>query len=245
MSPFARGATYRFYRLLGGEAKRGTDLLEPIEDAAEDGVDLLNISAGYSQPEDGGFPVRRALQIEGDRRGLTVIAAAGNVEDDPAEKVTYPARFDQAVSVGGFVPECRGSVSNPERDRRIWIDTSNRQNFPETQGPLCNQAGCTSASSCEARYETWWEGNVARVAGNPDTVAPMHYPTADGVGPFLVPGTSFSAPIVTGLLATALERTGVAADPMDIRRAVRNSSVPIDDDFAKKYHSRLAESELG
>lgn len=244
MAPFARGATFRFYRLLGGADKRGADLLEPIEDAAEDGVDLLNVSAGYSHPPDGGFVVRRALRLEGERRGLTAVAAAGNRGDDPTERVNYPARFDEAVSVGGFVSRCRGTVDDPGSDRRIWVDTSDRPGFPERQGSLCNQEGCDSTRGCDSQYESWWDRNVERVAGNPDTVAPVHYPTRDTDGPFLVPGTSFSTPIVTGLLATALERTSTESDPGVLRRAVRNCGVPIDDVSAKKFHYGLAEAEL-
>lgn len=243
MSPFARGATFRFYRLLGGEAKKGTDLLEPIRDAARDGVDLLNVSAGYSNPPDGGYLVRRAIRIEGERHGITVVSAAGNKEGDPEEVVTYPARFDEVVSVGGFVPECRGTV-DPQNDRRIWIDTSNRSGFPGVQGPLCNQVGCDPSRNCKSRYEHWWGGNLQPVDGNPDTVAPVHYPTADSGGPFLVPGTSFSAPVVTGLLAAVLERVGTDADPQRVRRAVRNGSVLIHDESAKKFHAQLVESEL-
>lgn len=66
-SQFARGATYNFYQLLGGESKVGTDLLEPLYDAGRDGVDVLNVSAGFPPGEgEGSYRVRKAVEEEAD-----------------------------------------------------------------------------------------------------------------------------------------------------------------------------------
>lgn len=50
---FAKGATYRFYRLFGDGPVHSTDLLLPLRDADDQGVDLLNVSAGFPHEGEG------------------------------------------------------------------------------------------------------------------------------------------------------------------------------------------------
>lgn len=244
MCQFAKGATFRFYRLLGDGCTHHTDLLEPIADAATDEVDVLNISAGYGH-EDGGNRVRTAIETEMERSNLQVVAAAGNVEEDPDEPVTYPARFEDVIAVGGFEPRCDGTVADPRSDARLWIDTSHRPGFPPKQGPLCNHLGCDGSSGCSDRTDVWWEQNLRPVAGKPDILAPVYHLTRDEHGPLFVPGTSFAAPVVSGLLAALFAEADRLPPPVQTRRLVRNTGVPIDDGSGKKFCARLVRSRLG
>lgn len=239
---FAKGATFRFYRLFGDGPVRSTDLLLPLRDASTHDVDVLNVSAGFRHQDGGNIRLRETIEtLSSD---LLVVAAAGNRGDDPDEAVNYPARYRDVLSVGGYVSRCRGSVGQGQTDRRLWADTSARRGFPERQGPFCCQRGCSAEQDCGAdRHETRWDGNVQPAAGKPDVYAPPHVPQGDEEGPFLVPGTSFATPMVAGIAAWLSSEGSSRPDPPTLKRAIRTTAVPIHDD-TKKLNARLARQRL-
>lgn len=247
LSPFARAATFSFYRLFGEEEREvySTDFLEPIADAGRDSVDLLNISAGFPHDDArGSFRVRKAIRTEANR-GTTVVAAAGNVNKDPSEQVNCPALYDEAIAVGGFVPECTVDIITDDPDRALWIRTVERRDLPDYQGPICSQMDCSDEHKCdENRHEHWWRWNVRRKNDKPDVLAPVHYMTKDERGPYLIRGTSFSAPIVTGQLAALLATVDGSPTSEALSTVVRRSTVEIDDGTDGKFNADRAKRLL-
>lgn len=240
ITAFAPDARFTFYPALGADERELSNfgLFDAIEAADADGVAVLNVSAGVGHEEDCGGHCMLGRAVRGAAaNGVTVVAAAGNLEDDPEEHVNCPARPDEAIAVGGFVPWCEADADSLDDDRRLYADTTARTGFPDRQGPFCNQEGCSRSRDCATnRTETWWQFNVERVDGNPDVVAPVHYPVADATGAFFVPGTSFAAPLVSGILAAMLGLPAVDGDvtPDACRRAVERSGTSIDGGGAEK-----------
>ncbi|PSP86426.1 hypothetical protein BRC83_00675 [Halobacteriales archaeon QS_1_68_17] len=87
---------------------------------------------------------------------------------------------------------------------------------------------------------------VVAAAGNveDDQSERVHYPTSDDRGPFLVPGTSFTAPVVTGLLASILGSLDGSPEPADVVAAARKSGVSLDGGDGKKFNARLCRAAL-
>lgn len=81
-----------------------------------------------------------------------------------------------------------------------------------------------------------WRRNVSKKREQIDVLAPVHYPaeyeSSDGDRLILRQGTSFAAPIVSGVIATAyseLRNEGMSRlTPDEVQQAVVESSAPID-----------------
>lgn len=230
-------------------------IVDAIEQAIADDVDVLNISVGKHQ--------RRCLQWcalcrslnQAIREGVVPVAAAGHQEDG-GETVYCPAQVDEAVTVGGFVAECHADerpyptpgIPGPELrpPYAYWIKKRSDAKYPDKcpDENFCSYNRCSPDKSCEEyREERLWEYNVQPANDKPDILGPVHYPHLRRNGPpYLAVGTSFSAPIVCGALAAIfgeLFTKGVSTPPaFRVKQTVKTGGTPIGNTGFNKFNSR-------
>lgn len=92
-----------------GEERVGAGLVENINSgvkwAIDQGADIINMSLGVRH-EGGGLPHREVIDYAA-RKGVTIIAAAGN---DGQEAFYYPGAFPSVIAVGAMGPDGAPSV---------------------------------------------------------------------------------------------------------------------------------------
>ena len=161
------------------------------------GVDLVNVSLGYTTFDDGERSYTTE-DLDGDtgvttravdaaaQLGVTVVVSAGNSGcGDPANcwfRVSTPADADSAITVGAVAPDStvlRFSSRGPTADGRIKPDV---------------------AALGRSVTAAWESDRYAQVGG-----------------------TSFAAPLVTGVVAQMLEMNP-ALTPMDVRSILRRTA---------------------
>lgn len=223
---FAPDATYHFYQAITEEGKIPIGAYnDAIDQAIEDQVDILNISAG----NDWGVPLDADPYAkkppEAVEEGITVVAAAGNYDGVPPKPpVNTPAALDCVISAGGAVTFC------PESPDKIH-DTPYEGPYYVSDKVYCGEQGCSGGESCfsnQTREE--WEGNPEESRGSIDVLAPTQYPYEAASGGFeMDQGSSFAAPIVTGVLAEAYSdiraKGGQVPNPETAREVVRQTSI--------------------
>ncbi len=167
--------------------------------------------------------------------GVTVIAATGNRQQDDPLAVHCPSLVEEVIGVGGFVSRCRADLIETETSGQYWVRND------DVRGPFCGQRGCSPEHDCEEhRYEYPWRGNVSFHNAEPDVLAPVHHPSGSAEDPILQSGTSFGAPVVSGLLAVILGDLidlGIDPGPEDVRRAVTEGGADIDEGAIQKFHA--------
>lgn len=216
----------------GGNAR----IIQCIEQAIDDGVDVLNVSAGRHHHNCGSescvFRKHILPAIDG---GTNVVAACGNERGRRGEHVLCPALFRSTVGVGGFVNECDGYVPDTGTDDRLVADVSNYHRIDgHEQGPFCSMGTCGTGASCDdRRRERWWNDNVRPFKGKPDLLAPVHKPELqDGQNVVFIAGTSFATPIVTGAVAS-LRGEFSNSGPEEIRNTLVETGTEIDDEISQ------------
>ncbi len=87
-----------------------SDLAEALRWAAANNIQIINMSLGNGTGGDPGSVLSDAIKAAYDQ-GILLIAAAGN---EGANSVSYPARYDQVISVGAIDPTTgeRAAFSN-------------------------------------------------------------------------------------------------------------------------------------
>lgn len=160
---------------------------------------------------------------------VCVVVAAGNRDrSSEREGVACPALPDSVISVGGYRPMCTKDIIRDGDSGQWWVDGD------VTYGPYCGQQGCYPGYSCDNnRQETEWGGNVSFHNDVPDIMAPVvevHGPSLDKVT--RQSGTSFGAPLVSGLTALMLGELAdneISPSSKVVRRAIRYNAAEIDD----------------
>jgi hypothetical protein len=244
LSELTGDAGYSLYRVVDEHGEYAdSDLVRAIVYAADDGVDVLNLSLGNDHVSDPGYncsprgatcAVHDAVQYAKDQ-GTLVVAAAGNAPR--ANATCCPALSEAAICVGGCVARCTAN-REPDRERTvsgrppgaIWI---RRGDGEGVSGQFCSTTGCSPTNSCEANREIEpWRGNPRFVNDTPDTLAPAYFPQRAESGAILNAGSSFSVPIVaagfTNLVGLA-RLGGEAVDHDDVEPVVRTSGQSLDD----------------
>lgn len=154
-----------------------------VTSAIDDGLDILNLSAGRSRPNcTHGQCVYCSEVRRAEQNGVTVVGPAGNHPDDV---VHYPGNAPSAFSVGGVEMECtfkmprspRNPTNNPPQSYRttLWSDKS----YPDSaaNGTYCSTRDCWSGGgSCEENLQvTPWDRNPTASGEKPDVLARLHY----------------------------------------------------------------------
>ena len=259
ISAYCPDATISIYQAVTADGKLPLEAYsDAISAAIDDGVDILNVSAG--DPWRG--PIALNPNIPETKRALheniTVIAAAGNWKSNQENRppIHCPAALEDVIAVGGFVSKCPAEPGNesPENQKGPYYilqkpDFEYHEAVPD-EG-FCGQVGCIDGDSCIIRQTNKkWEYNAQPTGGKPDVVAPVHFPveTLDG-NRFLRSGSSFAAPIVTGSLGCILDelnRTDRATvTPFQLRMAVIEGGAPLDGGTQVKYDAMGVRKALG
>lgn len=244
-------ATFNFYRVLDdSKVIDPGDMLEPIQDAINDGVDVLNISAGYSTSATSPDTLIAQAVRDACNNGTSIVAAAGNLEE-PGEQVNYPAMVEEAIAVGGYLSTCTATqfskseaVAYEQKHSNVnrhWTYTpamGKSEKDGVFRGIYCSQRGCSSSDSCQDnRFEEWWPGNVNPRGNKPDILAPPYIPVQQTLEMSEYKfGSSYSCPIVSGLLSlTHANGSTPNIDPIDMRTAVISGGKAIDDNSGEKF----------
>lgn len=238
-SAYCPGATFSVYQAVTEEKSvplRAYD--EAVEQAIADDVDVLNVSAGDPWP--GPVEVNPNVPIteKAIRDGITVVAAAGNADDDGERPPVHcPAAVEEVIAVAGLVTYCPGAPGDEPSDERrgpfYYLEDEERT-------ALCSRSGCVDGASCiSEQTEAEWTGNPQPTRNKPDVLAPVTRPV-DYDGEIEVSsGTSFAAPIVTASLGRIFselrEQEREIPAPYRVREVVREASFPLVDSNVGKY----------
>lgn len=233
----APDAAYSLYRAVdgvdagGGEYGVG-DLLPAIHAAVADGVDVLNVSVGVDSRYGGQFSYERAVE-DATEQGTTLVAAAGN--EGSANRVCYPALAEGAISVAGCVVRCDRPVGDHVRDARLWLGDPRAHD-----GPYCSRRGCSSRTDCHSDHRSvgWWVGNVPPDGDDPTVAAPCYAVVTDGIEKE-GHGTSFAAPVVTGVLARLTARRAELSSGSELAERLRDVGENIGYDHLNEFQRVL------
>lgn len=256
-SKFAPHATYHFYQSIGEDGSIPIGAYEDaIEQAIQDGVDILNISAGndWDVPVDADPYSRKPQNALSE--GITVIAAAGNYDRIPPQPpVNSPAAVDEVVSVGGVITTCPESPdaphTTPNQGPYYSYEEDESSDDPHVANKVCcGQNGCMAGRDCLSNQtHEPWEGNPRESRGAIDVLAPIQYPFETESGGFQFDvGTSFSAPIVTGVLAEAYgdirHAGGEIPSPRTAKATIKETAMPLRNQSSRLLDAYSLKSEL-
>lgn len=228
----AERASFSLFQTFGPEnsgSNRG-EAAQAIVDAGSAGVDVLNLSIGKMHECGGSCTLSRETELVVAEDDVCAVAATGN-QDQTSERhgVACPALLDCVVGVGGYIPACTHDALRDDTSGQWWVE-----NGDNMYGPYCGQQNCCPGEGCEMnRNEHLWKGNVSFHNTVPDTLAPVvevHTTVDDEI--VYQAGTSFAAPLVTGIIANVLSMLGEEANSLsvtEIREAVQFSGSEIDD----------------
>jgi len=206
--------------------------------AIDDGVDILNVSAGKSKPNCSlGHCVYCSEVRRAERNGITVVAAAGN---HPEDVVHCPGNSPTAICVGGVEMECTfnmpRSPHNPTNNppQAYWTKVWSGQSYPESaaEGTYCSTRDCWSdGGGCETNLQvTPWDRNPNSSGDKPDVLAPIHYAGLAGdQSPFIWAASSFGAPVISGCLSGCLSMLETRVSPPGAQSAIREGADELDD----------------
>lgn len=219
LAAVAPRAVFSFYQAMDSDKRLPTDsFTRAIHQAVDDGVDILNLSWGAPNE----IPVECSPQYppvkHAVENGVIVVAAAGNRDTDegPKQYVFSPALADEAVAVGGFEALCPvtpAPTDNVSDDGPYFFELDSRNRS------FCGHYGCDDSPAC-VRSKTLreWPDNTRPLDGKPDVLAPAHMPSPLSTGRVsnveLYEGSSYAAPVVSGVLSGVFSKMGI--DPTDV-----------------------------
>lgn len=259
-STFCPRATFSLYQAVDDEKSLPiAAFADAVSKAIDDGVDILNISAGdpWPGPVDANPAVQQVKRAIDEN--ITVVAAAGNFQpgsQDRRPPIHCPAAYEPVIAVGGLEVRCPvepGDESAGQDGRPYYCIP--RQERVSAVRPVehafCGQRGCVDGQSCITNQkEVEWEFNPSPTDQKPDILAPMHRPVGSTEGPHMLKvGTSFAAPIVTASLgciySEVLEMGEELPRPREARNAVIEGGFPIDEGAHNKYDAMATRDALG
>lgn len=240
MAPSATFSTFQVAPVGSPESKKGGRrgvVISALNDIAKTDVDLLNMSLGIPHECGGRCSLARETRYLAREDGICPIVATGNREPAKRLGVHCPAMCDEVLSVAGYMPYCGHEIVRGDGSGQWWLEPDNGET---PTGIFCGQNGCCNGADCVThRIEKPWGGNVSWHNSVPDVTAPpIHLKENDTDEVSLQLGTSFSTPIVTGLLATVLSdlpTSGNDPSPLEIVRAASESSSLLDEGNLYKF----------
>lgn len=188
------------YRVIDEEGEyRRFDLLKTFSEVKTSNANLVNLSLGSYKPNcDGNCRECKAAQQLADS-GLTVVAAAGNEEQQNGN--CCPSKNSSVLSVAGFQDLCE--FEPYFANRAIWVKKSEPEPDEDTHTDvICCHRGCSeNIRQCKRRSREEWNGNVPFGTYEPDVLAPVHHSRPGDDEVYFDQGTSFSAGYLVGGLA--------------------------------------------
>lgn len=225
-----------------------SNFLKALADVRGSNIDVINISAGkYHNNCRGRCRICEAVEAV-TREGSVVIAGAGNRTEERSLDVFCPAQSSESIAVGMSETLCTASPrKNPSPpvgmgDARppgaYWVDMEAESMF-HPDGSYCSYRSCSPFHECNDNRQTvYWNGNVDWNDYIPEIVAPGHKPAIDtqNGSAHIEPGTSYSAAVVSGGVATVLsEILPNSFSPQRIKRGVETSSRDLDCGMVGKF----------
>jgi len=261
---FAPNAEYSIYQAV--KKNRHLDLgaySDAITQAIADNIDIINLSVGapWRHPVHLNPAVKETQRLTD--QGIAVVAAAGNHfprRYDERPPVHCPSAAPEVISVGSLVVRCPKrpgdeSATSPEGPY-YWLvaDPGYEAPLSPDNGVYCGERGCTGGNGCsEHRRPHPWDFNPKPTGNKPDVLAPMHTlrhrrNLPDNRGwPYLSVGTSFSAPLLTGSLASiigALPSEEKQSALATLRTAVRNGASEFEGSPIQRYNATATYESL-
>jgi|GEM_PF-2353213 len=237
--------TYHFFQVINENGKYDDgNLVNAIVWATDYGIDVLNLSLGTDHFSDEDkdcdqtgpdCAITEAVEYAVEN-GVILVAAVGNKPG--ADAVCCPALSEQTIAVGGCVAKCTASLPNDgagvpssfHPPHSYWVERGDGRGISDS---FCSMRGCAPRTSCDNNQVIeQWNGNTRFVYHTPDTLAPAVFPREDHLGLMMGNGTSFATPIVTAMVATAIEpiiESGNDPNLSNIRRLIRVSGDPLPD----------------
>jgi len=258
LSAIAENAEFSIYHAIDEKGKlRLGPYADAISKALDDGVDIVNISAG--DPWRG--PIQANPNVSETKRllenGVTTVAAAGNYypnSQDSKPPVHCPSAAKNVISVGSYATHCPRStdeVSATSKQGPYFIRHDQSDRHATSGETFCGEQGCLEGESCITNQtESAWERNPLPTGDKPDVLTPMHIIKRDvDENPYIGTGTSYAAPLVAGSLGCIfgeLRDTGETIPrPDKVRDAVHRSSCGLNSIRAGKYDAMGVRSMLG
>lgn len=143
---------------------------------------------------------------------------------------------------------------HPHRDYWLTHDPGFRAEVSPDIGVYCGELGCVGGTDCaDHRQPQPWDLNPLPTDDKPDVLAPMHIirrreTSTEHGWEYLATGTSFSAPLVTGTLASIFDQLRDDGDgiprPREVRQAVRTGAKEFDADLGPRYDAEGVLNEL-
>ncbi|WP_430503492.1 S8 family serine peptidase [Haloparvum sp. PAK95] len=226
MAPRATFSTFQVTPTNPSESNQGSRrgaVISALNDVADTDIDLLNMSLGIPHECGGRCSLSRETRYLAKEDDVCPVVATGNRERAKRLGVHCPAICDEVLSVAGYMPYCGHEIVRGEESGQWWLESKNGET---PTGIFCGQSGCCSGADCMThRVEKPWGGNVSWHNSVPDVTAPPIHLKENGASEVsLQLGTSFSTPIVTGLLATALSDLPTSWNNLSALEIVRTAS---------------------
>lgn len=216
---------------------------DAIDAAVSENVDIINLSAGRHRPGciGGACGFCRIAKSAFDE-GVTIVTAAGDSLSGD-HTIYCPAYAEQIIGVGGFEVCCTFDPSGSKIPTEIkspirpplayWTRKWSEYEYPagSTEEAYCSDRDCSLNGSCEQfRGFREWPKNPSPAGSKPDVLAPIHYVEQIDYTPYILGGTSYGAPIVSGVIAWALDLlldNQRSASPYQIQQAVIKGGEPV------------------
>lgn len=129
------------YKIVGAQGGRLSNVLEAMDQAIEDGVNVMNTSFGVLSPS---YALEEAIQ-EAEEAGIIVVSAAGNNANSLG---FYPATYEDSIAVGSVNSE---GESLPRSNYGSWVDVAANGYFVRSSIPGNKYGPKTGTSQATAR----------------------------------------------------------------------------------------------